>query len=38
MAEEERVSGKFLDKQGHIAQNTLNLAFEKPKKNEDILF
>lgn len=38
MAEEEGVSGKFLDKQGHIAQNALNLAFEKPKKNEEVLF
>jgi transposase-like protein len=38
MAEEEGVSRKFLYKQGHIAQNVLTLAFEKPKKNEDVLF
>jgi hypothetical protein len=38
MAEEEGVSRKFLYKQGHIAQNALTLAFEKPKKNEEVLF
>jgi hypothetical protein len=38
IADEEGVSRKFLYKQGHIAQNALTLAFEKPKKNEDVLF
>jgi hypothetical protein len=38
MAEEEGVSRKFLYKQGQVAQNALNLAFEKPKKNEEVLF
>jgi hypothetical protein len=38
LAEEERVSRKFLYQQGHIARNALNQAFEKPKKNEDVLF
>jgi hypothetical protein len=38
LAEDEGVSRKFLYKQGHIAQNALTLAFEKPKKNKDVLF
>ena len=38
IAEEERVSRKFLYKQGHIAQNVLTLAFEKPKSDQEVLF
>lgn len=38
IAESEGVSRKFLYKQGHIAQNVLTLAFEKPKADEDVLF
>ena len=38
IAEKERVSRKFLYKQGYIAQNALNLAFEKPKADKDVLF
>jgi len=38
MAEEERVSRKFIDKQGHITQNALNLAFEKQKADKEVLF
>lgn len=38
MAEEERVSRKFLYKQGHIAQNALTLAFEKPRPDKEVLF
>ena len=34
MGQEEGVRGKFLYKRGHIAQNALNLAFEKPTKKE----
>jgi hypothetical protein len=38
IAEKERVSRKFLYKQGHITQNTLNSAFEKPKSDKEVLF
>ena len=38
IAEEERVSRKFLYKQGYIAQNALTLAFEKPKSDQKVLF
>jgi hypothetical protein len=38
IAEEEGVSRKFLYKQGHIAQNTLTLAFEKPQSDQEVLF
>lgn len=38
IAEKERVSRKFLYKQGYIAQNALNLAFEKPKADKEVLF
>jgi hypothetical protein len=38
MAEEEGVSRQFLYKQGYIAQNALNLAFEKPKADKEVLF
>lgn len=38
IAEKERFSRKFLYKQGYIAQNALNLAFEKPKADKEVLF
>jgi hypothetical protein len=38
IAEEERVSRKFLYEQGHIAQNALTLAFEKPQSDKEVLF
>jgi hypothetical protein len=38
MAEEKGVSRKFLYKQGYIAKNALNLAFEKPKADKEVLF
>ena len=38
LAELEGVSRKFLYKQGHIAQNALTLAFEKPKSDKEVLF
>jgi hypothetical protein len=38
LAEEKGVSRKFLDKQGHIAQNALTIAFEKPKADKEVLF
>ena len=38
IAESEEVSRRLLYKQGHIAQNALTLAFEKPKADEDVLF
>ena len=38
IADEEGVSRKFLYKQGHIAQNALHLAFEKPKAESEVLF
>jgi hypothetical protein len=38
IAEEEGVSRKFLYQQGHIAQNSLNLAFEKPETDKEVMF
>jgi hypothetical protein len=38
IADEEEISRKFLYKQGHIAAHALQLAFEKPKDDEKVLF
>ncbi len=38
IAEEEGVSRKFLYQQGHQAQKALNLAFEKPEKDNEVIY
>ncbi|MCH2247490.1 MAG: hypothetical protein MK111_23140, partial [Crocosphaera sp.] len=38
IAKNEKVSRKFLYQQKDIAQNALNQAFEKPEKEEEVLY